>query len=477
MSHLPGGKQGFVIKGTDNDAQALYFEGNRAWSAGELGRAEECYRAAIAGAPQLAEAHANLAFVLDLRNAIEDADASYRRAIDIDPRQALVQRNYGAFLAKHKRFDAAEKAARESIRLDPNSAAAWSNLGVLLACVKREVEAEQCQRQAIALDPLDRIAPFNLSYLLLRQARFSEGWACLDARKSHQPLLPEPACPRWQGEPLAGKRLLIEFEAGHGDMIQFCRYASVLKAQGARTVALTCHPALKTLFASLDGCDEIYAIDEHVPTDCWDFWTPMLSVPYRCGTNLSSLPARIPYLAPAPDRVARWSSVLRDQGMRVGLVWKGNANFENDADRSLAGLRELAPLWSIPGITFVSLQKGPGQEEASYPPVGMPIVDLASSLHDFHDTAAVARQLDLVISVDTAVAHLAGAIGTPCWILLPDYKTDWRWMKDREDTPWYPGVVRLFRQERMGDWAGTILRVQRELRQLQAAGLAPTGRD
>jgi hypothetical protein len=318
--------------------------------------------------------------------------------------------------------------------------------------MKREAEAEQCYRAAMALDEGYAMARYNLSYLLLRQGRFEEGWTCLEARNWYAAWAAKLDCPRWQGESVVGKSILIGYEPGHGDMIQYCRYAAVLKQKGAATITLICHPALKALFTTLDGVDTVLSFDDQMPSSGLDFWTPPLSIPYYCKTRLDSIPAKIPYLHAESKRIEKWAALLPKDGLRVGLVWKGNPLFDNDTDRSLPSLGVLAPLGSVGGVNFISLQKGAGEDEAMQPPDGLHLIHLGSQLTDFADTAAVIANLDLVICVDTAVAHLTGALGKPCWVMLPDYKTDWRWLTERTDSPWYPGTMRLFRQATMGDW-------------------------
>lgn len=448
------------------DAEALFFQGNRCMEAGDITRAEACFREAVRIAPDFAEAYANLGLLLDKRGVTEAAEVYYRRSIELNPAYSETHLNLGALLAKEKRFNEAEAAYRRTIELRPHSPVGWSNLGVLYACMKREGDAEQCYRMAMSLDESYATARFNLSYLLLRQGRFEEGWYYLEARNGYAALAAHLACPRWQGESLAGKSILVGYEAGHGDMIQFCRYAGVLKAQGAASISMICHPALKTLFAALEGVDTIISFDEQIPAADWDFWTPLLSIPYYCNTRLDSIPAKIPYLRAPSNRIAKWASLLQENGLRVGLVWKGNPLFENDADRSLPSLDVLAPLGAVTGVNFISLQKGAGEDEAAQPPNGLPLLNLGPQLEDFADTAAVVESLDLVICVDTAIAHLAGALGKPCWVLLPAYKTDWRWLTDRTDSPWYPGIMRLFRQSTMGDWTTVIAEVVTSLEHL-----------
>ena len=437
-------------------AETLFFHGTHCMEAGDDAEAEACFSQAVRIAPEFAEAYANLGMLLEKRGDTEGAENCYRCSIALNPGYTETYLNLGVLCAAQKRFDEAETAYRQAIALCPDSHVGWSNLGVLYACMKREAEAEECYRRALSLDDSYRTARFNLSYLLLRQGRFEEGWHCLEARNWLSELAKHLSCPRWQGENLTGKSVLIGYEAGHGDMIQFCRYAAVLKAQGAASITMICHPALKRLFAGLEGVDGLFAPDEPIPAAGWDYWTTLLSVPCYCKTRLDSIPANIPYLHAPEEQVKEWAQRLPKNGLRVGLVWKGNPQFENDADRSLPSLDVLASLGQVSEVRFISLQKGAGEDEALQPPGGLPLTHIGAQLADFADTAAVVANLDLVISVDTAVAHLAGALGKPCWVLLPDYKADWRWMADRTDSPWYPGTMRLFRQPKMGDWNSVV---------------------
>jgi len=386
------------------------------------------------------------------------------------PQQPQIHLNYGSLLAAQKRFGESESAYRRALELNPESLGAWSNLGVLLACLKRDEEAEKCYRTAMAIDPSYRNAPFNLSYLLLRQGRYEEGWNCLEARDWYAPLENYLKCPRWQNESLEGKSLLIGFEVGHGDMIQFCRYAGLAKEKGASRVSVLCHPGLKSLFTRLQGADEAIAFDEPFSASGWDYWTPLFSLPFLFKTRLNTIPANLPYLTAEPEKIRYWTSLIGQpqEDLRVGLVWKGNPKFENDADRSLSSLAMLSPLKEVMGVRYFSLQKGSGEEEAAHCAKFPSLKDLGPCIVDYSDTAAIVMNLDLVVTVDTGVAHLTGALGKPCWVLLPDYKTDWRWLKDRTDSPWYPGVMRLFRQPSTGHWAPVVAEVAAALQNLVA---------
>jgi hypothetical protein len=444
------------------DVDALFHEGVRLMRDGDAAGAQVAFRATLVAAPWLVAAHVNLGLLLSQGGSIDEAAQHYRSALAIDPGELQAYLNLGALLAAHKRFADAENVYREALLVDPSSPAVLSNLGVLLACLKREREAEACYRQAMAIDPTYRNAPFNLAYLLLRQGRFAEGWVAFESRDWYARLAQHFQFPRWQGETLTGKRLIIGFEAGHGDMIQFCRYASVAKARGAAHVTVVCHPALTRLFARMDGVDAVLGFDEDVPRTGWDAWTPPMSFPLLCGTRLETIPATLPYLHADPVRMAQLAQfTAAPKRLRVGLAWQGNPRFENDSDRSLASPAVLAPLFGIEGVRFFSLQK----DAAPWDP-GLPITDLAPHSADFDDTAALIANLDLVIAVDTAVAHLAGALGKPVWVLLPDYRTDWRWLQERDDSPWYPGVMRLFRQPAAGDWDSVAHALAAALRQL-----------
>jgi hypothetical protein len=359
---------------------------------------------------------------------------------------------------------AAEQHLRQALQLAPDDPSAWSNLGAVLALLHQDETAERCFRSALARDAGYATARFNLAYLLLRQGRLEEGWYCFEARDWYQRLEQHFTCPRWAGESLADKSIVIGFEAGHGDMIQFCRYAAQLKAAGATRITLVCHPALVRLMASLTTVDEVLSFHQHVPASGWDFWTPPMSLPYFFQTRLDTIPAAIPYLAADPAEIVRWSCQLPARGLKVGLAWKGNPRFDNDTARSLPSLATLAPLAALTGVHFISLQKGPGEDEIAQTQ-GFDVLDIGSCLTDFADTAAVIASLDLVISVDTAVAHLAGSLGIPCWVLLADRMTDWRWLAHGSESRWYPQQMRLFRQASDGNWEPVIAALASALQQ------------
>jgi Tfp pilus assembly protein PilF len=438
------------------EALALYLAGEQHLQTGTWLQAARCFRQALVLEAQFAEAHANLGFVLDKSGAQADAETHYRLALQLAPDNPTVHLNLGALLAQQKRHAEAEACYGAALALDPQCSAVWSNLGALNLNLKREDMAEACLRQAIALDASNAKARFNLAYLQLRRGHFEEGWALFEARDWYRAMAQRLAFPRWQGEDLVGRALLVTYEAGHGDVIQFCRYIPGLKALGAAHITLLCHPALTGLMQSLEGLDAVCGFDDELPVHC-DYWMPLMSAPHLLQTRVDSVPAQLPYLHAQAALCAQWAGSLPAGGaLRVGLVWKGNPQFENDSDRSLPHLRSLAPLWGVAGVAFVSLQKGAGESELAECNVQQALHAVGSRLQHFADAAAIVCQLDLVISVDTAMAHLAGALGKPCWLLLPSYMTDWRWGAEGVHSIWYPGVMKLFRQGPDGDW-GPVL--------------------
>ncbi len=435
----------------------------------ELAQAEQHFRAALGQDPGMVEAWVNLGLIRESAGDDAEAETCYLRALALHPGQsALVTTclNLGGLLARQKRLDEAEMVYAQALRVAPDQPGIWSNLGALYAARRQDDEAEACYERALKLNPAYEKALFNRGVLHLRQGRWSEGWMGMEARDWYAALEARLPFPRWQGESLQGSRVLIGFEAGHGDMIQFCRYAAQLKAAGAAKVGLLCHPALKRLMCRMTGVDEVFAFDEDLPGDQpFDYWVPPLSLPYLLATRIDT-PVTLPYLHAEPALLAHWAAYLPSKGLRVGLVWKGNPLFENDADRSLPALSLLAPLGQIDCVHFISLQKGAGEDEAAHAPAGLPVLNLGPQMRDFADAAALVVQLDLVIAVDTAMAHLAGALGKPVWLMLPRYQTDWRWLDDRTDSPWYPHVMRLFRQSTNGDWAPVVDAMVTALRNL-----------
>ncbi|MBP6637797.1 MAG: tetratricopeptide repeat protein [Sulfuritalea sp.] len=407
---------------------------------------------------------------------IEEAEADYAHALRVGGDSASLRFGLGNLRWHQARLAEAESHFREAIRLDPGFPMAWNNLGGVLHAMQRHADAEHAFRRELARDGRNRDARWNLALMLLALGRYEEGWQAYEVRLgpgdiagNSKVFLVETSAistahampDLWRGDDLGGKRVLAWSEGGFGDEIQFVRYLPLLRSKGVRHLTLACKPETKALFEHQGFADQVICKEDWQSrmADEFDGWCPLMSLPLRFGTRLDSIPASLPYLKANPELVARWKPRLGAPGLRVGLVWGGNPRHENDPARSLPGLATLAPLWSVPDIRFVSLQKGEGENEALDSLPDRPLLHLGTDIADFADTAAIVGQLDLVISVDTSSAHLAAASGTATWVLLPKTGTDWRWLLDREDSPWYPGVARLFRQDSAGDWEGVVSRL------------------
>ena len=440
-------------------AQAYHILGMLRLEQGNLSEAEAACRAALELNPQSAQTLYNLGNVLRLAGRRDDAEAAYRNALHLMPDSVDANNNLGLLLHEAGRLTEAEAAYQRALQIDPGYAFTYNNLGNLLKDSRRADPAEQAYRRALSLRPDYADAQYNLGTLLLALGRYLEAWPNhefhYDARhKQTAHRISHPVFPEWRGESLAGKSLLIWPEHGFGDYIQFVRYVPLLKQRGATRITLACAAPLRALLETVGGVDavltDLNAVGPH------DYWAFPMSLPMHFQTTLANVPAAQPYLRALPDRVQRWRPRLPEGGPRVGLVWKGNAIHSNDTNRSLPGLTTLAPLWKVPGLHFVSLQKWRGEHEARQSPASLPLLELGVDIADFADSAAIVSQLDLVICVDTAIAHVAGALGKPCWVLLPALGTDWRWLMNRTDSPWYPQGMRLFRQSVPGDWNGTV---------------------
>ena len=416
---------------------------------------------AIALQPDFAIAHSSRGNALRKLGRPADALASHDQAIALEPDFAMAHNNRGNALLKLARPVEALASCDQAIALSPDLAIAYYNRGNALQDLKRPADALASYDKAIALKPDFAEAYWNQSLCLLLLGRFEQGWRLYEWRKRHnEPVATRSfAQPLWLGEQdIAGKTLFIWWEQGLGDTIQFCRYAKLVEAHGAKVIMSVQQP-LRGLLKQISPTIEIINADE-VPSD-FDYHCPLLSLPLAFRTTLETIPAQQQYLkADAELRIA-WSARLPPKTKpRIGVVWSGRNDHKNDRNRSIE-LQQLLPILSS-DADWICLQKEVREKDlAALRRLGR-IAFFGDELRDFGDTAALLDLMDLVITVDTSVTHLAGAMGKPAWVLLP-YIPDWRWLLDRDDSPWYPSA-RLFRQQQAGNWAEVIDRVGNELR-------------
>jgi tetratricopeptide (TPR) repeat protein len=453
---------------------------NRANALVDLKRFEEAlssYETAIALRPTYFEAFSNMVVPLRELKRPQEAVAAADRSIAIRPDYAEAHSNRGTALSLLRRLDEALESFEATIALKPDYAPAYNNKGVALFELRRLDDAMASYHRAIALNPEFADAHHHQAMCRLALGDFARGWAQFEWRwrtpqfedgRRHQDK------PLWLGrEALEGRTILLHGEQGFGDTLQFCRYATDVAARGAKVV-LEVQPGLERLLSRLQGVDQVVRLGAAIPP-C-DFQTPMMSLPLALG-GVAPEAGKGPYLAADPQDVAAWRARLATSGKRrIGLCWAGGFRPDllvadsADKRRSLP-LEAFAPLAGVDGVEIYSLQKGPPAAQLTEALArgwdGPPILDLTAELNDFADTAALVANLDLVITCDTAIAHVAGGLGVPVWI-LNRFDTCWRWMADRDDSPWYPSA-RLFRQTTAGDWAGVVQRVTDELSRTPAA--------
>jgi tetratricopeptide (TPR) repeat protein len=426
---------------------------------GEVQAALETCQEALRIFPCFPAAHAALGNLLASRREFELAEAAFRRALALQPDFLDAEINLGSALFYQGRVEEAVAANRRALARDPRHIHALRNLAASLRALGSFEEALAAYRQAIGIVPNFAEAHRDEALLLLLLGRFEEGWRKYEWRWRASSVGANPIRgPRWNGEPLGGRTIVLQAEQGIGDTLQFIRYAPLV-AQAGGVIILNVPPSLARLCGSaISAATRTVPFNEILPA--FDCHAPLLSLPRILGTTLGTIPARTPYLSAPPDCVACWQRELSGlDGMRIGVAWGGNPAHENDHNRSIA-FSHMFTLFASRRVRWYSLQVG--EREADVRTAAeFGIVDLSTRLTDFAETAGVVTALDLVITVDTAVAHLAGALGKPVWLLLP-HVPDWRWLLDRDDSPWYPSM-RLFRQTRRNAWPEVIANVARAL--------------
>ncbi len=467
-----------------------HFRNNLAVALAALGRnrpAAEHFSAAIRLDAEYAEAHFNFGRLRFSEKAWDEAAALFEKVLQLRPEHRGARRHLG--VCRHAAGDPAAAAAcyRRLLASDPTDPEAGLHLaqvlldsddaaqalewcrrataaaperadilqgaGQMLERLGRFAEALAAMERALRLRPDAPGVRFNRAVLLLRMGRLAEAWPDYECRfkrpnwpQAYPHRIPKP---RWDGSAFPGRTLLVHCEQGYGDTLQFARYLPLVKSRGGR-VLLEVQPPLARLFKALPGADEVLSLSAERITD-WPFdcYTPLLSLPELFGTTLDNVPANLPFIAPEPSRVSRWKERLGRDRFTVGIVWAGSTWHSNDKSRSCP-LALFRPLAEQPGVHLVSLQKGKAAAEIDRLPPGVPLLNAGPELKDFQDTAELVAALDLVVTVDTAAAHLAAVMEKPVWVLLP-FPADWRWRLEGADSPWYP-TLRLFRQRCGGSW-------------------------
>lgn len=444
-----------LVEQNPEDAEAWFHLGVLYTMNSELEAACHAYAEAVASRPNYAEAWNNLALIEHARRNAEAAETSYRRALTANPNYRDALYNFALLLQQQDRIQEAVVLYERLLALHPNFAEAHNNLGNCYLKLNRLDAAKSHYAETLSLQATHKEAPWNLGFASLLNGELESGWLGYEYRLAQRNVDPRRwQAPRWDGRIQAGERILVHHEQGLGDTIQFARYLHLL-VRGGMDVDVLCQAPLQPLLSRIHGLKECRKEIGDLQPGNWQ--VPFPSLPYHFRTGLSSIPAEVPYLSADPLKVREWQELIAalPAGKKVGVVWQGNPKHENDRNRSLPVLL-LMSLLDTPGYHFCSLQKGVATEAI---PSGL--TDLGRLFQDFGDTAAAVLNLDLVISVDTSVAHLAGALGKPVWVLLP-YAPDWRWMLHRSDSPWYPSA-QLFRQPMPGDWNSVIRQVRSAL--------------
>ncbi|MBB15915.1 hypothetical protein CMK22_11630 [Candidatus Poribacteria bacterium] len=419
---------------------------------GELNSATQVYYQALRIQPDFAEAHRNLGDILQKQGEYDKAIEAYQKAIQIQPDYAAAYNNLGIAWQKQGKLEQAVQIYNKTLVIRPNYPQAYNNLANTLKEQGKLQEAVQVYHKAIEINPSYIDAHKNLGIVLLLQGDFQRGWQEYEWR-----LKPDDLCSgnrartRWDGSSLSGKTILLYAEQGFGDTIQFIRYVHLLMEYDTK-ILVECQPELLQLFGNIGAIQKTIAVGQSLPK--FDVNASLLSLPSILGTDLSSIPAKIPYLYVKSQSN---TDLEMPSEYKVGVVWAGNLKHPDDNNRSV-GLQQFSVLFDVVNCQFFSLQVGNRRDDIIRYSYSDEITDLGVNFSDFFDTAVAISELDLVISVDTAVAHLAGALGKPVWVLLP-FVPDWRWLLEREDTPWYP-TMRLFRQTNTRDWAEVLKKVR-----------------
>jgi Flp pilus assembly protein TadD len=433
----------------------------------EKGSADEAitwYQKALKLNPEFADALYNLGSIYHRKGQLDEAARYYEKVLQLNPQLAMAYNNLGSILQQKGRFDEAIGLYQKALQLTPGLVSVHNNLGLAFQEKGQFEEAMECHRKALSLQPEHPTVHFNIGVLLLMHGDYEKGWQEYEWRRKATDYRGRNfSRPLWDGCDVSGRTILLYSEKGFegfGDTIQFIRYAPLLAERGAKVV-VECQKELTSLIKNVEGVTQVVSYGERIPG--FDLHCPFLSLPAVFKATIGSIPSTTPYITADPGLVQKWRDRIGqdNSGFKIGLVWAGNLAHPRSQYRSCS-LDQFLPLAPFDDITIYSLQKGEAAAMSKNPPAGMKVVDYTEDFNDFSDAAAFMENLDLVISVDTAAAHLAGALGKPVWTLLP-FVPEWRWLLDREDSPWYP-TMRIFRQPSAGDWKSVISRVADELR-------------
>lgn len=432
----------------------------------ETGRFEEpvkCFEKALTLNPCFFQAHYNMGRMFEECADLGKAEVYFKKALEINPCLAEAHLSLGNLYKAMRKLEKALCCYQKAVALDAGYAEAYNNLGLVLMDLRKNKEAISAYEKALKINPHYAQAHFNLSLTLLLMGNFNRGWKEYDWRfkrpKMHGRYVHAPDKPEWNGLSYAGKRLLIHAEQGYGDTLQFVRYLPMVKALGG-TVIFEATKPLFGLVEGLEGVDEIVEMSHDGSAVAHDLYTYLMSLPGIFETSLSTIPSQVPYIKANSEKSAYWKTRIPSNGFKVGLVWVGR----NTEPRRSCGLAPLAPLAEIQDVYLYGLQKNDVTEETNALLQTMGMKNLGEQFDNFSDTAGAIESLDLIISIDTAVAHLAGAMGKPVWLMLM-YSADWRWFLKRKDSPWYP-TMRIFRQKVPGQWGPVVNEISKKLRVL-----------
>jgi tetratricopeptide (TPR) repeat protein len=438
--------------------------------------AEKAFRQAILLKPDQGMFYLNRGNALRAQGRFGIAIKSYRKALELDSVSLDVHINIAQTLLYHGDTDEAEKFIMKALDLYPGNERPYITLGNLYVTKGLSVDAEAAYLRAIAIKPNDPAPKYSLSILKLLLGDLHEGFKLYEHRflggsissfgGTNDMFRALKDKVRWYGEQVADKTLLVITEQGAGDSLMMVRYLPLLKQRGFKRLQVYCDGGLVRLFQTLSVVDEVFSRVDPLDLTCFDYYCPLMSSPYLCQTSLDSIPAAVPYLEIHDAELGKWRTLLEGvSGLKVGMVWAGSSINLLDKQRSIP-ICEFTPLTAIEGVDFISLQKG--EKSGQFAELDKDCIDYMEMCHDYLDTAALIMELDLVISVDTSVAHLAGALGKPVW-LMNRFGSEWRWMLNREDSPWYP-TMRIFNQEEPGNWTPVIEDIAIELKRLLGNG-------